>query len=122
MLHFIYGPIGSGKTTVLLKYLEADIKENKKVFFLVPEQETVTAERKIVSLFPASAQLNIEVLNFSRLCNRIFRTFGGISYSFATKPIKSLIMWDTIRELSPLLEEYKSTDVSDFSLTQKMLS
>lgn len=122
MLHFIYGPIGSGKTTVLLKYLEADIKENKKVFFLVPEQETVAAERKIVSLFPASAQLNIEVLNFSRLCNRIFRTFGGISYSFATKPIKSLIMWDTIRELSPLLEEYKSTDVSDFSLTQKMLS
>ena len=122
MLHFIYGPIGSGKTTVLLKYLESDIKEGKKAFFIVPEQETVAAERKMVSLFPASHQLNIEVLNFSRLCNRIFRTHGGLSYSFATKPIKSLIMWNTIRELSPLLEEYKSTDVSDFSLTQKMLS
>ncbi len=122
MLHFIYGPIGSGKTSVLLKYLENDIKEGKKAFFIVPEQETVAAERKIVSLFPSSAQLNIEVLNFSRLCNRIFRTYGGLSYSFATKPIKSLIMWNTLRELSPLLEEYKTTDVSDFSLTQKMLS
>ena len=37
MLHFIYGPIGSGKTTVLLKYLEADIKENKKAEAKVEE-------------------------------------------------------------------------------------
>ncbi len=122
MLHFIYGPIGSGKTTVLLKYLESDIKRGKKAFFIVPEQETVAAERKIVSLFPASAQLNVEVLNFSRLCNRIFRTYGGLSYSFATKPLKSLVMWNTLRELSPMLEEYCATDVADFSLTQKMLS
>ncbi len=122
MLHFVYGPIGSGKTTVLLKYLESDIKQGKKAFFIVPEQETVAVERKIVSLFPASAQLNVEVLNFSRLCNRIFRTYGGLSYNFATKPIKSLIMWNTLRELSPMLEEYSATDVSDFSLTQKMLS
>lgn len=122
MLHFIYGPIGSGKTTVLLKYLESDAKQGKKAFFIVPEQETVSAERKIVSLFPAAAQLNIEVLNFSRLCNRIFRTYGGLSYNFATKPVKSLIMWNTLRELSPLLTEYKTTDVADFSLTQKMLS
>ncbi len=122
MMHFIYGPIGSGKTTVLLKYLESDINQGKKAFFIVPEQETVAFERKIVSLFPASAQLNVEVLNFSRLCNRIFRTYGGISYNFATKPIKSLIMWNTLRELSPMLEEYRASDVSDFSLTQKMLS
>ncbi len=122
MVHFIYGPIGSRKTTVLLKYLESDIKQGKKAFFVVPEQETVAAERKIVSLFPASAQLNIEVLNFSRLCNRIFRTYGGLSYNFATKPQKALIMWNTLRELSPLLEEYHTSDVSDFSLTQKMLS
>ncbi len=122
MIHFIYGPIGSGKTTVLLKYLESDIKQGKKAFFLVPEQETVATERKIVSLFPASAQLSVEVLNFSRLCNRIFRTYGGLSYNFATKPIKSLIMWNTLRELSPMLEEYRISDSSDFSLTEKMLS
>ena len=122
MLHFIYGPIGSGKTTVLLKYLESDIKQNKRAFFIVPEQETVAVERKIVSLFPASAQLNVEVLNFSRLCNRIFRTHGGLSYNIATKPIKALIMWNTLRELSPSLREYSATDIADFSLTQKMLS
>ena len=122
MIHFIYGPIGSGKTTVLLKYLESDIKQGKKTFFLVPEQETVAAERKIVSLFPASALLNAEVLNFSRLCNKIFRTYGGLSYNFATNTIKSLVMWNTLRELSSMLEEYRISDIADFSLTQKMLS
>lgn len=122
MVHFIYGPSGYGKTYTSLKYLESDIKHDKKSIFIVPEQETVAVERTIVSLFPASAQLNIEVLNFSRLCNSIFRTYGGLSYNFATKPIKSLIMWNTIRELSPMLEEYRAGEVNDFSLTQKMMS
>ncbi|MBO5716142.1 MAG: exodeoxyribonuclease V subunit gamma [Clostridia bacterium] len=122
MVHFIYGPSGSGKTYTLFKYLEADVKNGKKAFFIVPEQETVAVEREIVSSLPASAQLDVEVLNFSRLCNRIFRTYGGLSYNFATKPQKALIMWNTIRELSPQFEEYTATDVNDFSLTQKMLS
>ena len=121
MVHYIYGQAGSGKTYTVMKYIESDIKSNKKVFLLVPEQETVSVERNVVSSFPASAQLNIEVLNFSRLCNRIFRTYGGLSYNFATKPLKSLVMWNTIRELSPMLEEYHLGDVNDFSLTEKML-
>ena len=74
MVHFIYGPCGSGKTSTLYKYLESDIKQGKKAFFIVPEQETVSVERSIASLFPTSVQLDVEVLNFSRLCNRIFRT------------------------------------------------
>lgn len=122
MVHFIYGPCGSGKTSTLYKYLESDIKQGKKAFFIVPEQETVSVERSVASLFPTSVQLDVEVLNFSRLCNRIFRTFGGISYNFATKQIKALLMWDTLRELAPMLEEYQVGDVNDFSLTQKMLS
>ncbi len=122
MIHFIYGPCGSGKTTVLYKYLESDVKQGKKAFFIVPEQETVAVERVIVSSLPASAQLDIEVLNFSRLCNRIFRTYGGLSYNTATKQAKALLMWNTIRELAPMLEEYKTGEPSDFSLTPKMLS
>ena len=122
MVHFIYGPCGSGKTTVLYKYLESDVKQGKRAFFIVPEQETVAVERAIVSFLPPSAQLSVEVLNFSRLCNRIFRTLGGISYNFASKSTKALIMWNTLRELSPMLEEYQSAEAGDFSLTQRMLS
>ena len=122
MVHFIYGPCGSGKSETLYKYLESDVKHSNKVFFIVPEQETVAVERTVVSRLPASAQLSVEVLNFSRLCNKIFRVYGGLSYNFATKPVKSLIMWNTIRELGPMLEEYVPGKANDFSLTQKMLS
>jgi len=122
MVHIIYGHSGSGKSAVLYKYLESDIKNNNRIFFIVPEQETVAVEREIVSRFPASAQLSVEVLNFSRLCNRIFRTYGGISYTLASKQTKALIMWNTLRELSPMLEEYRVGDPADFSLTQMMLS
>ena len=122
MIHFIYGASGSGKTHTVFKYIQSDLTSDKKVFLIVPEQETVAIEREAVSRFPTSAQLKLEVLNFSRLCNTVFRKYGGLSYNFATKPQKSLIMWNTLRELSPLLEEYRAGEVYDFSLTQKMLS
>ena len=122
MIHFIYGASGSGKTHTVFKYIQSDLTSDKKVFLIVPEQETVAIEREAVSRFPTSAQLKLEVLNFSRLCNTVFRKYGGLSYNFATKPQKSLIMWNTLRELSPVLEEYRAGEVYDFSLTQKMLS
>lgn len=122
MVHYIYGASGSGKSYTVLKYLSIDVKNSKKAFVIVPEQETVAVERRIVSELPVSSQLDVEVLNFSRLCNRIFRTYGGISYSFATKSAKALIMWDTLRELSPILEEYSQKQATDFSLTEKMMS
>ena len=122
MIYFIYGSAGSGKTTALFRYIEEDVKNEKRSFILVPEQETVAVERNILSSFPAKSQLKLEVLNFSRLCNRIFRTYGGLSYDTADKGVKSLLMWNNLRELSPLLEEYKFADVTDFALTEKMLS
>ncbi len=122
MIHYIYGPSGSGKTHTVMQYLSADARLGKRSFLIVPEQETVAMERAVISALDASAQMNVEVLNFSRLCNKLFRTYGGLSYSSATKPLKALVMWNTLRELSPMLEEYRVGDASDFSLTQRMLS
>lgn len=122
MIYFIYGPSGSGKTHAIFSQLRTAIENKKRAFVLVPEQETVAVERKILEIFPPDAQLGLEVLNFSRLCNRIFRTFGGLSYDVASNPTKALLMWNNLRELSPLLEEYKFSDVYDFSLVEKMMS
>ena len=122
MIHFIYGSSGYGKTTEILSRVAEDIENGKRVFILVPEQETVKCERDILTRFPAKAQLSVEVLNFSRLCNQIFRKYGGLSYDVATNQIKSIVMWNTLRELSSMLEEYSSSDISDLSFTEKMLS
>ena len=116
MITFVYGAPGSGKTHYIFERLK---ENNKRAFVIVPEQETVSIERKAVETLAASSQLEVEVLNFTRLCNRVFRELGGLSYNYVTPRVKKLFMWRTLRELSPLLSEYRANG-SDISLTETM--
>lgn len=102
MITFVYGAPGSGKT----EYIFRTVDTKKTAFILVPEQETVFAERLSLEKLGAAAGLNLEVLNFTRLCNRVFRQYGGLASKYITLPCRSLFMWKTLRELSPMLEEY----------------
>ena len=102
--------------------LRADAEAGIPSLLIVPEQEAVQTERLTLEALPPSAQLTLEVLNFSRLYNRVCRDFGGLCYSYATKPIKHLIMWKTLSEIAPLLEEYSSNALSDPAFTSTMLS
>ena len=120
MIEFIYGAYGSGKTTRILEKIASDTDNGKKCFLIVPDQEALSFERLSLSALPNDAQLKLEILGFSRLYNRVCREYGGLSYSYLTKPMRSLLMWKTLRELSPLLIEYKNE--SDPSLTDLMLS
>jgi len=122
MINFIFGKSGSGKTYRIFDMISEDITAGKSVFLIVPEQEAVGAELLSLSRLSPSAQLRLEILSFTRLCNRVCRELGGLSYSYATKPIKNLIMWQNLKELSPLLKVYGKTAKSDASLTDVMLS
>lgn len=122
MITLLYGTYGSGKTTAVLESISKDIQNGIHTFLLVPEQETVQAEHATLQFLPPSAQLNIEVLNFSRLYNRVCREYGGISYRYITKPIRHLLMWQNLNELAPLLEEYGTLAGKDSSLGEVMLS
>ncbi len=117
MIRFIYGASGSGKTHCIFEQLALD---PSSAILLVPEQQTVLAEREALDRLPPSAQLEFEALNFTRLCNRVFRLYGGLSYHYITPAMKSLFMWRTLRELSPLLEEYGMAG-GELSLTEVML-
>lgn len=121
MVNFIFGPAGSGKSERIASQIEEDMKKGKRAFLIVPEQEAVSAERRMVSRLGASAQLDFEVLNFSRLANRVFRKYGGLSYNYAKEGTKAVIMWETLRELSPLLREY-SGNADECALYEPMLS
>lgn len=122
MIKFIYGSFGSGKTTEIMNMIAEDTKQGLPVFLLIPEQEAVQFERLTLSMLPVSSQLNLEVLGFSRLYNRVCREYGGLSYSYITKPIRSLLMWKNLRELSPLLEEYGPAALSDPSVAELMMN
>ena len=121
MITLIYGSYGSGKTTSVVEAISKDTKNEIHTFLIVPEQETVQSERQTLYALPSSAQLYLEVLNFSRLYNRACREYGGLSYQYVTKPIKSLMMWQNLRELSPLLEEYRELSLNDASMSDSMI-
>ena len=69
----------------------------------MPEQQTVLAESIMSEILPPSAALISEVTNFTRLANTTFRALGGLSGEYCDKAKKTLIMWRTLTELSPLL-------------------
>ncbi len=117
MITFVYGAPGSGKT----HYIFEELKRNfENAYLIVPEQQTVTAERSALVKLPPSSALSFEVLNFTRLGNTVFRKYGGLSYHYITPAMKSLFMWRTLRELSPILKEYSAAS-KDMSLTEVML-
>ena len=123
MIRMIYGCSGSGKSTRIYDLMKEDAKNSTPSYLIVPEQQTVQCERKLLDILPPSAQLSSEVLNFSRLANLVFRHYGGLSYNYADKGSKTLIMWKNLKELSPILTEYsKSAKENTASFSSEMLS
>ncbi|MBO5305985.1 MAG: exodeoxyribonuclease V subunit gamma, partial [Clostridia bacterium] len=122
MLHLIYGLSGTGKTAHLIERIKEDVKNGTKAFLIVPEQQTVEIERIMASILPPSAQLDFEVVNFTRLANKLFRIYGGLSYHYITKAMKELFMWQALRTLAPFLKEYEGKKANDPALPSAMLS
>lgn len=122
MIKFIYGTYGSGKTTEILNAIAEDAKKQTRSFLIVPDQEALQYERLSLSALPPSSQLSLEILGFSRLYNRVCREYGGLSYSYITKPMRSLIMWKSLRELRGLFEHFDERSTSDMAMPDIMLS
>ena len=118
MIRFIFGANGTGKTTEIINMIREDSEKCVPSFLIVPEQEALQAERLTLSLLPPAAQLSLEVLNFSRLYNRVCREYGGLSYKYASEPIRHLLMWQNLKKLSPSLKEEKNFN-SNFLHYQK---
>ncbi len=77
-LRIIYGRSGTGKT----KYILDEIKENKKsedkIFIIVPEQFSFSAESNLLNTIEENSIIKAEVLTLSRMASRvIFETIGN---------------------------------------------
>ena len=122
MIRFFYGGGSKNTRDALIDAIKKDIDAGKKVILLVPEQETVVTERRMLTALSPAAQLSFEVLNFTRLANRTFRTVGGLGYRYATPAVSTLLMWRTLRELAPTLSLYGEHAANDPRLCAHMLS
>lgn len=106
MLHFVTGRPGSGKSTLLLQQMEKALTEGKTVLLLVPEQQTVLWESKLASTLPLSLQLHLEVTNFTRLANAVFRTYGGLSKPLIDDGGRTLVLWRAMLSVWDMLQVY----------------
>lgn len=94
MIKFITGRSGSGKSFMIADTVAELIeKTDKNAVVIVPEQETVVWESRIASRLPASANLRLEVTNFTRLANSVFREYGGLADTVIDDGSRILIMW-----------------------------
>ncbi len=123
MIRILYGCSGCGKSKRIYQLMTEDVEKGTPSYLIVPEQETVRCERRLLDILPPRAQLSSEVLNFSRLANLVFRKFGGLSYNYADKGSKTLVMWKNLRELAPLLNEYsRSAETNLYGFSSEMIS
>ena len=121
MLKLICGPSGSSKTSLLTSMIRTDIENGTKCFLLVPEQQAYISELDIPKKLPQNAWVFFDIVNFSRLAEDIFKKYGGVTVESLNTGIRSLLMWDTLRTLSPMLTQYGKSARADLTLTAMML-
>ena len=123
MIRFLFGRPGSGKTyTVIHEITKLAAEGGRPIYLIVPEQQAYSAERDILSILPPEAGRCFSILSFSRLCDTVADRFGGRAQHTVTRAMKSLLMWENLRELTGILETYTQTAATDSSLCKKMLS
>lgn len=107
MLHNILGRAKSGKTEYILDICEKNIRNRKHTFLIVPEQGALAFERWIIERLGNRSNEYIEVINFKRLCNRVFRETGGLTQNYIDSARKLLLMRKAVSSVRDMLTEYK---------------
>ncbi len=117
MLHRVFGLHGTGKSEYLYGKLEEIIRAGKRAFLIVPEQQTVSTERLLIDRFGNPANAYVEVINFKRLCNRVFRECGGLVGETPEKAARLLVMAQVCGQMGDELKIYRTmAHQPDFAL------
>ena len=116
-LKIIYGTVNSGKTEKCFEYIKNIIDTtNEKVFYIVPDQYSLEAERTVSKRFSKIALDRIEVSNPDRLAKRVFSTVGPVMCDFLDDNAKLMIIEKAIIKVSGKLTYFmKNTQFDGFS-------
>ncbi len=92
MLKFIFGRPSSGKTYQVLNMIKALADKGQQSILIVPEQFSFESERAVLKTVGDKASLNVSVMSFSRLCDEVGRSIGGIAGTVLSNADKVIFM------------------------------
>ncbi len=88
-LKIVCGRGGSGKSTYMLN----DMPENKDVLYIVPEQFSFSAEKKIIDKFGIVGLGMPQVFSFMRLADTVFSKYGSPEFMADTASFEMLVSY-----------------------------
>ena len=100
MLHIIIGGAGCGKSTRLTGLLRQAYEQGERIYALVPEQYSFTNDLKLYEALGPAAFNQIQSLSFTSLARALFQQYGGRSGEYADDLTKTILLYQSIRELS----------------------
>lgn len=121
MLQFITGTTGSGKTTYLRRLVCDAVNKGENAIVIVPEQYSFETEKSLYEELGAEKAMAVEVLSFTRLCNRIFREYGGLAGQYIDDSARLLLMSVTLGDLRDKLSLYAGKN-SRLSFVQALVA
>ena len=122
MLRLIEGSIRSEAESILQNEIKKAVSEGKKTMLIVPEQQTVIAEKEMTAILTEKASLNFEVTNFTRFANSVFRSLGGVDKEYCDSTKSALIMWRTLSELAPTLSVTDGKKEVNYGMVKRALA
>lgn len=122
MLKIIEGSVRSEAPELMREGIKKSVAEGKRTVLIVPEQQTVIAEKEMAALLPESAPILFEVTNFTRFANSVFRAYGGVDKEYCDSAKSALIMWRVLSELAPILSVTDGKKEINYGMVKRALA
>ena len=110
MTELIIGSAGSGKGERIVDAIRSRLGNGRKKYLIVPEQQAVLWEARACRSLPASAALELEIVNFKRLADTVFRSVGGLYRVYTGEAKRILTMWRALGAVKDSLKVYKAAE------------
>lgn len=117
----VYGCSGSGKTTYIYNRIKEKIKKENKIYIIVPEQFSFSAENHLLNVIDGKSSVNAEVLTLSRMADRVISETVGNGKSHLSNIGKSMIIYDTIDSLKNDMHFLSGAD-KNLELASRMIT
>ena len=121
MLQLILSPPGCSKSEEIRKMiLQRHEQGMRNMVLIVPEQISFDTERSMLRLLGAKCTESVEVLSFSRFCDKFFERYGGRVKRRIDDMGKSALMQLCVRRLRSDLKLY-SRQISSPAFTERLI-